>query len=322
MQERQEKYQLVLQQANEFAKAPADMVSLLANTSALLHESLGFWWTGFYRVAGEQLVLSAFQGPVACTNIPYGKGVCGTAWKEARTIIVPDVEKFAGHIACSTFSRSEIVVPLIADGRVWGVLDIDSREVDNFGDCDRLHLERLAEMLTNTYKSLHSPIGEIYLAGGCFWGTQHYLSLLRGVVKTETGYANGKTKNPTYEEVYTDTTGYAETVYVRYDSTEISLAELLEMYFKTIDPTQLNRQGGDSGTRYRTGIYFTSPDDYAVIRQTIKRIASRYDKPIVVEVKPLTSFYPAEDYHQCYLDKHPDGYCHIPFDLMAKAKKF
>lgn len=321
MSTKSQQYELLLQQARQFAAEPADMVSLLSNTAALLHHTFNFWWTGFYRVAGEELILSAFQGPVACTNIAFGKGVCGTAWKEARTIVVPDVEQFSGHIACSSLSRSEIVVPMTIDGKVWAVLDIDSKELDTFDDTDRIHLEQLAGILSESYATLHSPICDIYLAGGCFWGTQHYLSLLRGVLKAEAGYANGNIKDPTYEQVYTDTTGFAETVHVRYDSAVVSLSELLAMYFKTIDPTSLNRQGGDSGTRYRTGIYFSNPEDLPVIRQAIKKIAGQYASPIVVEVLPLKSFYIAEEYHQDYLVKHPDGYCHIPLELMAEARK-
>ena len=321
MSSKSQQYELLLQQARQFAAEPADLVSLLSNTAALLHHTFNFWWTGFYRVAGEELILSAFQGPVACTNIAFGKGVCGTAWKEARTIVVPDVERFPGHIACSSLSRSEIVVPMTIDGKVWAVLDIDSKELDAFDDTDRIHLEQLAGILSESYARLHSPICDIYLAGGCFWGTQHYLSLLRGVLKAEAGYANGNIKEPTYEQVYTDTTGFAETVHVRYDSAVVSLSELLAMYFKTIDPTSLNRQGGDSGTRYRTGIYFSNPEDLPVIRQAIKKIAGQYASPIVVEVLPLRSFYVAEEYHQDYLVKHPDGYCHIPLELMAEARK-
>lgn len=328
MPTKSQQYQLLLQQVEQFASEPVDMVSLLANTTALLHHTFGFWWTGFYRVAGEELVLSVFQGPVACTNIPWGKGVCGTAWKEGRSIVVPDVEQFPGHIACSSQSRSEIVVPLITTG-VWGVLDIDSDRLGTFDDSDRQWLERLAVVLSKAYGSLHSPIRDIYLAGGCFWGTQHYLSLLRGVLKAEAGYANGHVAFPTYEQVYTDTTGHAETVHVRYDSSVITLAELLEMYFKTIDPTSLNRQAGDCGTRYRTGIYFTDSNDLPVIHHSLKRLADSIrssenpdfqDSNIVVEVAPLTAFYLAEEYHQDYLTKHPDGYCHIPLELFAQAK--
>ena len=125
-----------------------DIIADMANTAALLHSSLGFWWTGFYRVSGDRLVLGPFQGPVACTAIPYGKGVCGTAWKEARTVIVPDVDQFPGHIACSSESRSEIVVPVWRKGSIIGVLDIDSKELDNFSSVDQLYLEQICAELS------------------------------------------------------------------------------------------------------------------------------------------------------------------------------
>lgn len=162
---------------------------------------------------------------------------------------------------------------------------------------------------------------EIYLAGGCFWGTQHFLKQIRGVAATRTGYANGSTVDPTYEQVYTDSTGYAETVAVEYDPTEVSLELLLDLYFRTIDPTSLNRQGEDSGTRYRTGIYYTSEEDLPTIRAVMERESAKYDAPIVVEVEPLKNFYPAEEYHQDYLDKNPAGYCHIPVALMEYARE-
>jgi peptide methionine sulfoxide reductase msrA/msrB len=161
---------------------------------------------------------------------------------------------------------------------------------------------------------------EIYFAGGCFWGTQHFLKQIRGVVATAAGYANGEVVNPTYEQVYTDATGYAETVKVLYDPAKISLPVLVELYFRSIDPTLLNRQGGDVGTRYRTGIYYTSPDERPVIRAVYDRIASGYSAPLVVELMPLRNFYAAEEYHQDYLDKNPGGYCHIPYSLIEFAR--
>mgnify|MGYP003289950523 FL=1 len=161
---------------------------------------------------------------------------------------------------------------------------------------------------------------EIYFAGGCFWGTQHYLKQIRGVVGTEVGYANGETENPTYKQVYTDTTGYAETVRVLYDPAVISLQQLVELYFHSVDPTLLNRQGGDVGTRYRTGIYYTSSEDLSVIQAVYDKVAAEYDIPLVVELQPLMNFYPAEEYHQDYLDKNPEGYCHIPLALMEFAR--
>lgn len=162
---------------------------------------------------------------------------------------------------------------------------------------------------------------EIYLAGGCFWGTQHFLKQIRGVVATRAGYANGSTPNPTYEQVYTDQTGYAETVAVEYKAEEVGLELLLDLYFRTIDPTSLNRQGEDSGTRYRTGIYFTDEEDLPVIESVMARVAAGHSAPLAVEVEPLRCFYAAEEYHQDYLDKNPAGYCHVPWALMEYARE-
>ncbi|MBR1378099.1 MAG: peptide-methionine (S)-S-oxide reductase MsrA [Bacteroidaceae bacterium] len=161
----------------------------------------------------------------------------------------------------------------------------------------------------------------IYLAAGCFWGAEHYLKLIRGIIHTEVGFANGYTDAPTYKEVYTDTTGYAETVRVDYDPRQISLKLLIELYFKAIDPTSLNQQGEDRGTRYRTGIYYTDPAELDTINAVVDEVARQYDRPLVVEVEPLRNFYPAEEYHQDYLDKNPDGYCHLPLALFEFAKK-
>ena len=142
-----EKYQLTFKQAKAFAEDCPDSISLMANVAALLHEAFGFWWTGFYRVSGDRLVLGPFQGPIACMMIPFGKGVCGTAWKEERTLTVPDVELFPGHIACSSLSRSEIVVPIWKDDVIVAVLDIDSKNIDNFDSTDELWLNRICELI-------------------------------------------------------------------------------------------------------------------------------------------------------------------------------
>lgn len=161
---------------------------------------------------------------------------------------------------------------------------------------------------------------QIYFAGGCFWGTEHFFKQINGVVATETGFANGNTANPTYEEVYTDTTGYAETVHVTYDADIVSLELLLRMFFVAIDPTSLNKQGHDEGTRYRTGIYYTDASDLPLIERIFAEQQSKYAQPLVVEKLPLKNFFPADDYHQDYLDKHPDGYCHLPKALFDFAK--
>ena len=142
-----ETYQSLLPQIESLIFGETDAIANMANVAAALHEAFGFWWTGFYRVESQQLVLGPFQGPIACTRIPFGKGVCGTAWQRAETVIVPNVHEFAGHIACSSASNSEIVVPLIRNNRVIAVLDIDSKDFNTFDETDQLYLEKIAEML-------------------------------------------------------------------------------------------------------------------------------------------------------------------------------
>ena len=142
-----ENYKYILERLRLLLGGP-DIIADMANTAALLHSQMGFWWTGFYRVAGDRLILGPFQGPVACTSIKYGRGVCGTAWKEARTVIVPDVEQFPGHIACSSESRSEIVVPVWRKGQIIAVLDIDSKELDTFDNLDKDFLETICAELS------------------------------------------------------------------------------------------------------------------------------------------------------------------------------
>ncbi|MBQ1753821.1 MAG: peptide-methionine (S)-S-oxide reductase MsrA [Bacteroidales bacterium] len=162
---------------------------------------------------------------------------------------------------------------------------------------------------------------DIYLAGGCFWGAEHFFKQIEGVAFTEVGFANGNTLNPTYKEVYTDTTGYAETVHIRYDNEKVGLKFLLRMFFKAIDPTSLNKQGEDEGTRYRTGIYYVDPADLPAIRTVFDEVQRTLSAPVVVEVELLRNFFRAEDYHQDYLDKNPDGYCHLPLDLFRFARE-
>ena len=286
MATKEEQYSLVYKQIASLIAGENDAVSVMANISAMLHDSFGFWWTGFYRVEGGELILG------------------------------PDVEQFPGHIACSSESRSEIVVPVYQKGAVVAVLDIDSRELETFDEVDAQWLEKIVLLLP--------PIGserDIYLAAGCFWGAEKYLKLIEGVTFTEVGFANGNTENPTYKEVYTDQTGYAETVHLRYNPSVVSLRFLLEMYFKAIDPTSLNKQGEDEGTRYRTGIYYSDSADRTVIDEVVAEEAKKYGLPLCVEVEPLRNFYPADEYHQDYLDKNPSGYCHLPVALFELAKK-
>ena len=161
---------------------------------------------------------------------------------------------------------------------------------------------------------------EIYFAGGCFWGTEHYFKQIHGVISTEVGYSNGNTSNPTYNQVYTDTTGYVECVKVVFNPSEITLEYLVELFFRSIDPLSLNRQGNDCGTRYRTGVYYIDNNDITKIKSIFDIVEQKVGKPLAVELYPLKNFYPAEEYHQDYLDKNPNGYCHIPSSLMMMAR--
>lgn len=144
---KEEQYRLLLPQLAGLLRGEDDMVANMANIAAALKEQFKWWWVGFYVVKGEELVLGPFQGPVACTRIKKGRGVCGAAWEQAKTLIVPDVEQFPGHIACSSFSKSEIVVPVMKNGIVVGVLDVDSEYLDHFDLTDRKYLEEIAGLL-------------------------------------------------------------------------------------------------------------------------------------------------------------------------------
>lgn len=143
-----ERYALLTRQIETVVAGETDMIARMANVASMIHHTFGFWWTGFYRTVGNELVLGPFQGPLACTRIAFGRGVCGTAWRDEQTIVVPDVEQFEGHIACSSASRSEIVVPLRQNGVIIGVLDIDSCELATFDATDREWLERIVECIT------------------------------------------------------------------------------------------------------------------------------------------------------------------------------
>ena len=144
---KEQKYQTLLQQVIALAENESDTIALMANISSMIHHTFGFFWTGFYRVSGDELVLGPFQGPLACTRIKFGRGVCGTSWKRAETVIVADVDKFPGHIACSSASRSEIVVPVFEGSRVTAVLDIDSDKTDTFDETDKEWLEKICGMI-------------------------------------------------------------------------------------------------------------------------------------------------------------------------------
>ncbi len=146
---KEEHYNSLLPQVKALCEGETDLIAKMANVAALLHHEFDFWWTGFYRVVNNELLLGPFQGPIACVHIAYGRGVCGTAWKERRTAVVPDVEEFPGHIACSSESRSEIVVPIFNDADIIAVLDIDSRDLATFDDIDANYLEQIAKLIIN-----------------------------------------------------------------------------------------------------------------------------------------------------------------------------
>ena len=162
---------------------------------------------------------------------------------------------------------------------------------------------------------------EIYFAGGCFWGIEHFFKQVAGVTATEVGYANGVVENPSYEQVKTGKTDAAETVRVVYDPEVADLRFLLEMFFKAIDPVSVNKQGEDEGTQYRTGIYYVDEADLPTISEVMAEEQRRFDAPLAVEVLPVKTFYRAEEYHQDYLDKNPDGYCHLPLSLIEFVRK-
>ena len=149
MNNKEEKYRLLTKQISALIEGETDAIAVMSNVSAAIHEEMGFFWTGFYRVKEGELVLGPFQGSVACMHIGYGRGVCGTAWKQQETIVVPDVEQFPGHIACSSLSRSEIVVPVFSqDGSVQAVLDIDSKDLATFDNIDRQYLEEICKLIS------------------------------------------------------------------------------------------------------------------------------------------------------------------------------
>ena len=163
---------------------------------------------------------------------------------------------------------------------------------------------------------------KIYLAGGCFWGVEHYLSLINGVIETTVGYANSDIPSPSYEDLKAHRSSASETVEVVYDENIISLKEILDLFFLIIDPTILDQQGHDIGHQYRTGIYYVNENDVEIIKSSLAELSKKYDKKIVTELLELSNFTVAEDYHQDYLYKNPDGYCHVNPKMFEIAKNY
>lgn len=164
-----------------------------------------------------------------------------------------------------------------------------------------------------------SKLRDLYLAGGCFWGLEAYMTRIYGVYDVTSGYANGNTENPKYEDLLYNNSGHAETVHVKYDPERVDTETLLTYYLKVVDPTSINKQGNDRGTQYRTGIYYTNEEDHSIVKALLKKEQEKYDKPIVIEVEPLEHYYLAEEYHQDYLEKNPNGYCHIDLNDVSEV---
>ncbi|MFI3329276.1 MAG: peptide-methionine (S)-S-oxide reductase MsrA [bacterium] len=159
---------------------------------------------------------------------------------------------------------------------------------------------------------------KIYLAGGCFWGVEQYFKQIQGVINTKVGYANGKTNNPTYKTI--KESNHVETVYIEYDEEIVGLGFILEMFYKVIDPTSINKQGEDEGTQYRSGIYYVDNNDLSIINNSINNLEKEINAKTAIEIESLDGFYDAEEYHQDYLEKNPTGYCHISKESFDKAK--
>lgn len=203
----------------------------------------------------------------------------------------------------------KIYATALACGMILGACNARGSEIPQSDSINQINQNKTMDTKT------------IYLAGGCFWGTEHFMKMIHGVESAEVGYANSNVPDPTYREVCTGRTGAAETVKVVYDANEVSLPFLLNLYYKTIDPTSLNKQGNDRGTQYRTGIYYTDPAERPVIEKSLEELQKNYSKPLAIEVGPLENFYPAEDYHQDYLENNPGGYCHISPSLFRLARE-
>ncbi len=176
--------------------------------------------------------------------------------------------------------------------------------------------ETISEVKSDVTNINTDNLKEIYFAGGCFWGVEEYFSRIPGVYEVVSGYANGNTENPSYEEVCHNNTGHAETVHIEYDPALVNLKTLTEHFFKIINPISKNRQGNDVGSQYRTGVYYTDETDLPILQEVFTAEQQKYDKPIVTELIPLENFYEAEDYHQDYLQKNPNGYCHVDFSSL------
>ena len=248
--------------------------------------------------------------------------------KEKHAVIVdvrPHDQYVAGHIeeavnvpvvSMATFAKGESL--LVYGNEEWQSLQA-SRELKKMGYRNVVSLKDMNDWEGKIVEEDLSNMKTVYLAGGCFWGVQKFIDQFQGVVSTETGYANGNTENPTYKDVCNGS-GHAESVKVVYDENVLSLRELLEYYFKVIDPVSVNRQGNDTGVQYRTGIYYADESQKAQIDEVYHEQQVKAKRKLAVEEGMIKNYTTAEEEHQKYLDKHPGGYCHIPNDMMHLEK--
>lgn len=301
----------LISELKSFSKKGDTNISLYANAANHLKNYFGtnVNWIGFY-LTNEQnnLDLGPFNGLPAVSFIENKKGVCGTCLAKKETIVIKDVCAEPNHIVCDINSKSEITIPVFVNNKMVGLLDSDAPTIDFFEKYKDLLEEYILEL--TKYLSYENK-DVIYLAGGCFWGVEEYFSRIKGVLDTEVGYANSSLKFPSYKDICTNKSDGVEAVRVVYDKEIISLEKLLEALYKVIDPTSYNKQGEDEGGQYRTGIYTNNKSDFEIAAKSLAELQKNFNKKVLVENLFLTNFYEAEDYHQDYLKKNPNGYCHI-----------
>jgi len=308
-------YSTLNRQLFSLAAEECGAVPLLANAAALLYESLpDVNWAGFYLVEGGRLVLGPFVGRVACIHIAFGRGVCGTAAAEDRTVLVPDVHAFPGHIACDAASRAEIVVPLHdAARRVLGVLDIDSPTRGRFTEADAASLGSFARALEALVR-WDRPYGgtdmeaSALFAGGCFWCMAPIFRIQPGVLSVLSGYAGGTEAAPRYEDVKAQRTGHRECVLIRYDDARVSYERLLDIFLANIDPYDGGGQFIDRGASYAPAIFYADEAQRAAAEEKLRALASASGRAPAVALLPASPFYPAEEIHQNYDLTHPEAF--------------
>ena|GEM_PF-208753 len=307
-----------------FAEAEPWYVPLFANVSALLYETMpDLNWAGFYLLRDGRLVLGPFHGRPACIHIQMGKGVCGTAAAEDRTVIVPDVHRFPGHIACDSASMSEIVIPIHAGGAVVAVLDVDSPVADRFGKEERLSLEAVVRVLEEkTVFTNPEPVcRNAYFAGGCFWCITPVFAELPGVSRVLSGYSGGREVRPSYEDVKGRRTHHRETVRITYDPNETSFEQLLDVFLQNVDPFDAEGQFIDRGASYTLAVYYTSPAEKRAAERRLAALELSSGSAPAVSVEPFAAFYEAEEEHQDYYLKNPEAFA-AEMDASGRNARF